>query len=113
MAITLPLGIRLAAGLLGTAIARATALPAELPSMAVTFAGQALRTSMRVRQELAGLATRGDELLAPLVNRSQEHPEWATFDEDEDDAPLAGRPPVSNTTGDSLSFGNGSAHGGG
>ena len=98
MAITLPLGIRLAAGLLGTAIDRATALPAELPSMAVTFAGQALRTSMRVRQELAELATRGDELLAPLVNRSQEHPEWATFDEDEDDAPT-GRPSVS-TFGD-------------
>jgi hypothetical protein len=73
MATTLPFGIRLVAGLLGTAIDRATALPAELPSMAVTFVGQALRTSMRVQQELAGLATRGDELLAPLTSRSQEH----------------------------------------
>ena len=101
MAITLPLGIRLAAGLLGTAIDRATALPAELPSMAVTFAGQALRTSMRVRQELADLATRGDELLAPLVNRSQEHPQWATFDEDEDDEPAVAPPRGFGTTGPS------------
>lgn len=85
MAITLPLGIRLAAGLLGTAVDRVTALPSELPSLAVTFAGQALRTAMRVRQEVVDLAIRGDELLAPLTNRAQEHPEWATFDEDEDD----------------------------
>lgn len=99
MAITLPFGIRLAAGLLGTAIDRATALPAELPSMAVTFAGQALRTSMRIQQELAELASRGDELLAPLTARSQEHPEWATFDEDEDDEPALRRPPVSGTPG--------------
>ena len=86
MAFTLPFGIRLAAGLLGTAIDRATTLPAELPGLAVTIAGQALRTSMRVQQELAELASRGDELLAPLTSRAKEHPEWATFDEDDDDA---------------------------
>jgi hypothetical protein len=100
MATTLPFGIRLVAGLLGTAIDRATALPTELPSMAVTFVGQALRTSMRVQQELAELATRGDELLAPLTGRSQEHPEWATFDEDEDDEPVVSRPSVFETSGD-------------
>lgn len=102
MAFTLPLGIRVAAGLLGTAIDRATKLPAELPSLAVSLAGQALRTSMRVQQELAELASRGDELLAPLTGRSQEHPAWATFDEDEDDstAPTT-RPPVPATVADS------------
>ena len=100
MAITLPFGIRLAAGLLGSAIDRAAALPAELPSLAVTFAGQALRTSMRIQQDLAGLAARGDELLAPLTNRSQENPEWATFDEDEDPEPAVTRPPVFPTAGD-------------
>lgn len=99
MAITLPFGIRLAAGLLGTAIDRAAALPAELPSMAVTFAGQALRTSMRIQQELAELAIRGDELLAPLTARSQEHPEWATFDED-DDEPSGTRPSAAGATVD-------------
>lgn len=86
MALTLPLGIRVAAGLIGAFIDRATTLPAELPSIAVTVAGQALRTSMRVQQEVAELATRGDELLAPLTGRAQEHPPWATFDEDDDDA---------------------------
>ena len=87
MALTLPLGIRVAAGLIGAAIDRATTLPAELPSIVVTIAGQALRTSMRLQQEVAELATRGDELLAPLTGRAQENPPWATFDEDDEDAP--------------------------
>lgn len=111
MATTLPFGIRLVAGLLGTAIDRATALPTELPSMAVTFVGQALRTSMRVQQELAELATRGDELLAPLTGRSQEHPEWATFDEDEDDEPVVSRPSIFETAGEATSLDDSSAPG--
>ncbi len=91
MALTLPLGIRVAAGLLGTAIDRLGTLPGELPGLVVSAAGQALRTSMRVRQEIAELATRGDDLLAPLTGRSQEHPPWATFDEDDDEPPTPGR----------------------
>ena len=84
MAITLPLGIRVAAGLVGMAIDRLSTIPGELPSLAVTVAGQALRTSMRVQQEVAELATRGDDLLSPLTGRFQENPPWATFDEDDD-----------------------------
>lgn len=102
MAFTLPLGIRVAAGLLGTAIDRASKLPAELPSLAVTFVGQALRTSMRVQQEVAELATRGDELLAPLTGRPQESPEWATFDEDEEEPTAAAPPPPADPGGDSF-----------
>lgn len=83
MAITLPLGIRVAAGLLGATIDRIGKLPEELPTLGVTLAGQVVRTSMRVRQELAELATRGDDLLAGLTGGAEEHPPWATFDEDE------------------------------
>ena len=60
--------------------------PANCPGLTVSFAGQLLRTSMRVRQEVAELATRGDELLAPLIGGAEEHPAWATFDEDEDES---------------------------
>src|SRR4051794_10947653 len=85
MATTLPLGIRVAAGLVGTSFDHLVRLPGELPGLTVSFAGQLLRTSLRVRQEVAELANRGDELLAPLIGGAQEHPAWATFDEDEDD----------------------------
>ncbi len=84
MATTLPLGIRVAAGLVATSFDHLVKLPGELPGLTVSFAGQLLRTSMRVRQEVAELASRGDELLAPLIGGAEEHPAWATFDEDED-----------------------------
>jgi hypothetical protein len=90
MATTLPLGIRVAAGLVGTSFDHLVRLPGELPGLTVSFAGQLLRTSMRLRQEIAELATRGDELLAPLVGGAEEHPAWATFDEDEDESSSSG-----------------------
>jgi len=85
MAVTLPIGIRIAAGLLGSVIDRLSTLPSELPGMGVSLVGQAVKTSFLVRQEIAGLASRGDELLAGIFDRPQENPAWATFDEDEDD----------------------------
>jgi hypothetical protein len=90
MATTLPLGIRVAAGLVGTSFDHLVKLPGELPGLTVSFAGQLLRTSMRLRQEIAELAARGDELLAPLVGGAEEHPAWATFDEDEDESSSSG-----------------------
>ena len=87
MAITLPFGVRIAAGLLATTFDRLVALPKELPALGVSLAGQAVRSSFRLQQELAELATRGDELLAGITGRPEEHPAWATFDEDEDSDP--------------------------
>jgi len=81
MAFTLPIGIRVAAGLVGTAIDRLGTLPQELPAIGLSVAGQAFRTSMRIQQELAELAVRGDELLSGLTGRPEEHPAWATFDD--------------------------------
>ncbi len=91
MATTLPMGVRVAAGLVGTTFDHLVKLPGELPGLTVSFAGQLLRTSMRLRQEIAELATRGDELLAPLVGGAEEHPAWATFDEDESETAAPGR----------------------
>lgn len=81
MANTLPLPLRVAAGVVGTTIDRLTRLPSELPGLGVSLAGHVLRTSMRIRQEVADLATRGDELFGDLAG-GRSGLGLATFDED-------------------------------
>lgn len=81
MANTLPLPLRVAAGVVGTTIDRLTRLPSELPGLGVSLAGHVLRTSMRIRQEVADLATRGDELFGDLAG-GRSRTGLATFDED-------------------------------
>ena len=110
MAFTLPIGIRVAAGLVGTAIDRLGTLPQELPAIGLSVAGQAFRTSMRIQQELAELAVRGDELLSGLTGRPEEHPAWATFDDDSDDASPTDADP---TDADPTDAGTRGAHAGG
>ncbi|MBM9468313.1 lipid droplet-associated protein [Nakamurella leprariae] len=86
MAITLPTPVYVAAGLLATGIDRVRRLPEELPTLPVTVAGSAVRWSMKVQQELAALAGRGEQFLADLTGREEDSPAWARFDDDEDDA---------------------------
>nr|AGU11676.1 hypothetical protein [uncultured organism] len=89
---SLPLPIRVAAGLAVTAVEQARTLPAKLAGLPVTVASQALQVSMRVQQQVTELAIRGDEVLASL-RPVEDAPEWATFDEDVPDAGFeAGRP---------------------
>ncbi|HEY4991102.1 MAG TPA: hypothetical protein VII33_03370 [Nakamurella sp.] len=83
MAITLPLPVRVAAGILATGIDRVRSLPEDIPALPVTLVGNAMRLSMRVQQEIAALATRGDELLGGVIAAPQENPSWARFDDDE------------------------------
>jgi hypothetical protein len=78
---SLPLPVRVAAGLAVTAVEQARTLPAKLAGLPVTVASQALQVSMRVQQQVTELAIRGDEVLANL-RPVEETPEWATFDED-------------------------------
>ncbi len=78
---SLPLPVRVAAGLAVTAVEQARTLPAKLAGLPVTVASQALQVSMRVQQQVTELAIRGDEVLAGL-RPVEETPEWATFDED-------------------------------
>ena len=83
---SLPLPIRVAAGLAVTAVEQARTLPAKIAGLPVTVASQALQVSMRVQQQVTELAIRGDEVLSGL-RPVEETPEWATFDEDlEDDS---------------------------
>jgi hypothetical protein len=81
---SLPLPIRVAAGLAVTAVEQARSLPAKLAGLPVTVASQALQVSMRVQQQVTELAIRGDEVLASL-RPVEDTPEWATFDEDVQD----------------------------
>jgi hypothetical protein len=81
---SLPLPIRVAAGLAVTAVEQARTLPAKLAGLPVTVASQALQVSMRVQQQVTELAIRGDEVLASL-RPVEDTPEWATFDEDVQD----------------------------
>jgi len=81
---SLPLPVRVAAGLAVTAVEQARTLPAKIAGLPVTVASQALQASMRVQQQVTELAIRGDEVLSGL-RPVEETPEWATFDEDEED----------------------------
>jgi hypothetical protein len=82
---SLPLPLRVAAGLAVTAVEHARDLPAKLAGLPVTVASQALQMSMRVQQQVTELAIRGDEVLAGL-RPVEETPAWATFDEDVDES---------------------------
>jgi hypothetical protein len=82
---SLPLPIRVAAGLAVTAVEQARTLPTKIAGLPVTVASQALQVSMRVQQQVTELAIRGDEVLAGL-RPVEDAPEWATFDEDVEDS---------------------------
>src|ERR1044072_1512582 len=77
---SLPLPVRVAAGLAVTAVEQARTPPAKLAGLPVTVASQALQVSMRVQQQVTELAIRGDEVLARL-RPVEETPEWPTLDE--------------------------------
>ncbi|GAA2798258.1 lipid droplet-associated protein [Crossiella cryophila] len=82
----LPLPVRVAAGLAAAAVEQARKLPRSLAGLPVTVASTAMQLSMRAQQHVTELAIKGDEILATL-RPAEETPEWATFDEDLDDAP--------------------------
>jgi hypothetical protein len=93
---SLPLPVRIAAGLAVTAVEQARKLPEQLTGLPVTVVSQALQLSMRVQQRVTELAIKGDDALASL-RPVEETPDWATFDEDESDtAPSPVQPEVSD-----------------
>lgn len=84
-----PLPIRVAAGLAAVTVEEAKRLPGQLLGLPVTVVSQALQVSMRVQQQVTELAIKGDETLSVLSGTEQQ-PEWATFDEDEQPAAADG-----------------------
>ena len=82
MAITLPTPLRVVAGIVASGIDLVRSLPEEIPALPVTLVGKAMQLSMKVQQEIADLATKGDELLSGVLGGPQENPPWAQFDDD-------------------------------
>ncbi len=78
---SLPLPVRLAAGLVATAVEQVRELPRLVIEFPVTAVSQALQVSMRVQQRVTELAIKGDRALGAL-RPVEEAPAWATFDED-------------------------------
>ncbi len=88
----LPLPVRVAVGLLVTAVEQARKLPDQLAELPVTAASRAVQAGMRVQQRVTELAIKGDQVCA-LFRPIEDSPPWARFDEDDEpgvpDAKLA------------------------
>lgn len=79
----LPLPVRIAAGLVATAVEQARDLPRLVIEFPVTAVSQALQTSMRVQQKVTELAIKGDRALG-MLRPVEETPSWATFDDEDE-----------------------------
>ncbi len=86
---TAPYGVRLLVGAAVTAIEETRKIPQTILMYPMTLASQLAHLVMKVQQDVADLVIKGDEALESIFPPKDEQPEWATFDEDLDDAPSA------------------------
>jgi len=82
---TAPYGVRLLVGAAVIAFDETRKLPQTILMYPMTLASQAAHMVMRMQQNVAELVIRGDTALETLFPPKDEQPEWATFDEDQDD----------------------------
>lgn len=87
---TAPYGVRLIVGAAVTAIEETLKLPQTIVMYPMTLASNVAQMVMKVQQDLADLAIKGDSALEGLFPPTDEKPEWATFDEDLDGQEPAG-----------------------
>ena len=85
-----PFLARVAAGAAVYVLEETRRLPAAAVKLPVTAVSQLLQSGMHMQQFVTSLAIKGDSVFDRITNRAQQQPEWATFDEDEQDDP----PPV-------------------
>lgn len=83
---TAPYGVRLLVGAAVTAVEETRKLPHTILMYPMTVASQVASIVIHFQQNLADLVNKGDETLENLFPPKDEQPEWATFDEDEDEA---------------------------
>ncbi|HKS53377.1 MAG TPA: lipid droplet-associated protein, partial [Pseudonocardiaceae bacterium] len=81
-----PLPVRVAVGLMVTAVEQARKLPEQLADLPVTAASRAVQAGMRVQQRVTELAIKGDQVFS-LLNPVEDTPPWARFDEDDEPEP--------------------------
>src|SRR6188472_3626952 len=84
---TAPYGVRLLVGAAVTAIEETRKFPQTVLTYPMTVASQIAHLVMKMQQDVADLVIKGDETLESLFPPKDEQPEWATFDEDAEDAP--------------------------
>lgn len=61
-------------------------LPTRLITLPMTAVSRGLQAGMRLQQNIAEMAIKGDEFFAPYCEQAEEQPSWARFDEDEQPA---------------------------
>ncbi|MGO3325695.1 lipid droplet-associated protein [Gordonia sp. (in: high G+C Gram-positive bacteria)] len=83
-----PYPARVVAGLLATTVEETRKLPTRVITLPMSAVSNALQAGMRLQQNIAELAIKGDDLLAPIFDKAEEEPAWATFDEDDDPTPV-------------------------
>ena len=89
---TAPYGVRLLVGAAVTAVEETLRLPQTVLMYPMTVASSVAQLVMKVQQDLAGLAIKGDAALENLFPPKDEQPDWATFDEDDSDQTAPGAP---------------------
>lgn len=89
---TAPYGVRLLVGAAVTAIEETRKLPQTILMYPMTVASTVAQMVMKVQQDLADLAIKGDEALGTIFPPKDEQPDWATFDEDVSEASEQGVP---------------------
>jgi len=82
---TAPYGVRLLVGAAVTAFEETRKLPQTILMYPMTMASNFAHIFMKMQQDLATLAIKGDATLGNLFPPKDEQPEWATFDEDHSD----------------------------
>ncbi|KAA0095394.1 lipid droplet-associated protein [Mycolicibacterium sp. P1-18] len=83
---TAPYGVRLLVGAAVTALEETRRLPQTVITYPMTIVSQFAQLVMKMQQDVADLVNRGDETLDHLFPPKDEQPEWATFDEDDDES---------------------------
>jgi hypothetical protein len=79
-----PYTVRLATGLIVTALEESRKLPTQLITMPMTAVSNAVQAGMRLQQNVAEMVIKGDSVLDGLFNKPEEQPAWAKFDEDDE-----------------------------
>jgi hypothetical protein len=77
-----PYGVRLLVGVAATAIEETRKLPQTILMYPMTLVSQLAHIVMKMQQDVADLVIKGDAALESLFPPKDEHPGWATFDED-------------------------------
>jgi hypothetical protein len=79
-----PYAARVAAGVVVTVLEETRKLPTTAITLPMSAVSQTLQAVMRFQQGIAEMAIKGDDVFESLLGQSEEEPEWATFDEDDD-----------------------------